>query len=201
MFTLPPLTRDFFAAAPLQHLEFRGQPPCPQPLNPSTTQALYAFLLSPSLSNNQRPYGKHIPIRFIGFLRLLFKERAVAWLRGVPGGRFEGQNNIVCPQSIREPLFLLVQSLGARGPLKQPWLIGKEKHKHITRFKANTLHAAYPFLPHLCTCSLGIGPFFLYTRHLITSPELITLHRDIQQSCRIGGQTKTHYIRLNHTRT
>ncbi len=55
---------------------------------------------------------------------------------GCSGGQFEGQNNTVCPQSIREPLVLLVQSLGTVGPLKQPWLIRKEKHRHILCVKA-----------------------------------------------------------------
>lgn len=104
----------------------------PLPTHTHTTQPLYAFLLSLSISppNNQRPYGKHIPpVHWL--LWLLFKEWASAWLRGVLGGQFEGQNNIVCPQSIREPLFLLVRSQGTLGPLKQPRLIRKEKHKHV----------------------------------------------------------------------
>lgn len=43
------------------------------------------------------------------------------------------------------------------------------------------------FLLHLCSCSLGISSFM---HHLITSPELIVLHWEIQQSYQINGQTK-----------
>lgn len=57
-----------------------------------TTQPLYAFLLSLSISltNNQRPYGKHIPpVHWL--LWLLFKEWASAWLRGVLGASLKGK--------------------------------------------------------------------------------------------------------------
>lgn len=44
---------------------------------------------------------------------------------------------------------------------------------------------------HLCTCSLGISPLM---HHLITSLELIVLHRETQQSYQTDGQTKSDYI-------
>lgn len=46
--------------------------------------------------------------------------------RGGGGVQFEGQNNKLCPQSIRVPLFLSVQSVGTLGPLRELWLIRKE---------------------------------------------------------------------------
>lgn len=82
-------THTGFAVAPCRIGNFEDTP-----LNTHThtTQPLYAFLLSPSISprNNQRPYGKHIPtVHWL--LRLLFKEWAVAWLRGVPGASLKGE--------------------------------------------------------------------------------------------------------------
>lgn len=83
MFMLSPLAEDNSA-------QFWGH--TSQNTRAQTTQPLYAFLLSPSISpaNNQRPYGKHTPMVH-WLLWLLLKEWAVAWFRGVSGASLKGK--------------------------------------------------------------------------------------------------------------
>lgn len=83
MFMLSPLAEDNSA-------QFWGH--TSQNARSQTTQPLYAFLLSPSISpaNNQRPYGKHTPMVH-WLLWLLLKEWAVAWFRGVSGASLKGK--------------------------------------------------------------------------------------------------------------
>ena len=119
-------------------------------------------MLSCFLPSTIKGHMANIFLWFIGFYGCCLKNGL--WLGwGVFfGGQFEGQNNIVGPQSIREPLFLLVQSVGTLGPLKQPCLIRKENMSPWGILEQSRWYANADFF---CTSALTLKSVYASFHH------------------------------------